>query len=137
MPVGGQIWGGLSGGKIDKPIDQPYVALSDLNNGDTAVWVGRGDANGRFTIPNVPDGNYSLTWWDEPQDYILDWQNVTVANGEVVDVGVLPLGGWWTQYSGYVFNDANRNGVMDWTDANGDGCPQANEGETGVPNTGS
>ena len=47
-------------------------------NGDTAVWVGRGDANGHFTIPDVPDGNYMLTWWDEPQDYILDWQNVTV-----------------------------------------------------------
>ena len=25
---------------------------------------------------------------------------------------------------------------MDWTDTNGDGCPQANEGETGVPNYG-
>ena len=65
------------------------MALNDLNNGDTAVWVGRGDVNGQFTIPNVPDGNYMLTWWDEPQDYILDWQNVTVANGEVVDVGIL------------------------------------------------
>ncbi|MDO8363828.1 MAG: hypothetical protein Q7V88_13085 [Actinomycetota bacterium] len=133
---GGDIWGGLNGGKIDKPIDQPWVALSDLGNGDTAVWVGRGDSNGEFTIPHVPDGTYLLTWWDDPQDYILDWQQVIVANGEVVDMGVLPLSGWWTQYSGYVFNDANRNGRMDWVDANGDNCPQASEGEVGIANYG-
>ena len=54
----------------------------------------------------------------------------------MVDIGILPLAGWWTVYSGYVFNDTNRNGVMDWTDTNGDGCPQAGEGELGVPNFG-
>ena len=26
--------------------------------------------------------------------------------------------------------------MMDWTDTNDDGCPQASEGETGVPNFG-
>ena len=79
----------MTGGKLAGPIDEPYVALTDLDHGDTAVWVGRGDHNGKFTIPNVPDGSYTLTWWDEPQDYILDLQNVTVVNGEVVDLGVL------------------------------------------------
>lgn len=136
LPVGGDIFGGLSGGKLDGPIERPWLALSDLDNGDTAVWVGQGDVNGAFSIPHVPDGTYTLTWWDEPQDYILAIQNVTVANGEATDLGVLPLTGWWTEYTGYVFNDANRNGVMDWTDSNHDGCPQANEGETGVPNFG-
>ena len=72
LPIGGDICGGLTGGKIDGPIANPWVALTDLDNGDTAVWVGQGDANGTFRIPNVPDGNYTLTWWDEPQDYILD-----------------------------------------------------------------
>ena len=52
----------------------------------------------------------------------------------MADLGVLPLNGWWTEYSGYVFNDANRNGKMDWTDTNDDGCPQPSEGEVGVPN---
>ena len=98
------------------------------------MWSGRGDANGRFTIPNVPDGNYTLTWWDEPQNYILDLQQVTVAGGEVVDLGIVPLTGWWTYYDGYVFNDANRNGIMDWADADGDACPDPGEGELGVPN---
>ena len=95
------------------PIDRPWIALSDLQAGDTAVWVGQGNSNGTFTIPNVPPGTYTLTWWDEPQNYILNLMNVTVGNGESVDLGVLPLNGWWTRIEGYVFNDINRNGVKD------------------------
>ncbi len=117
----GTIWGGLCGGKVDKPIDKPWITLSDLNNGDTAVWMGRGGADGTFTIPNVPAGSYTITYWDEPQNYILDLLNVTVANGETVDMGVRPLTGWFTKFDGYVFNDANRNGRRD-------------AGEQGVPN---
>ncbi len=136
LPIGGDIFGGLSGGKLDGPIVEPWVALSSLGNGDTAVAVVRGDADGHFSIPNVPDGAYTLTWWDDAQDYILAIQNVTIVDGETVDVGILPLTGWWTEYSGFVFDDANRNGKMDWTDANNDGCPQVGEGELGVPNYG-
>jgi hypothetical protein len=116
----GSIWGGLAGAKVDKPVANPWVTLTDLTNGDTAVWVGQGDANGAFQISNVPAGNYTLTWWDERLDYILDLVNVTVGDGETVDMGILPLTGWWTTFEGYVFNDTNRNGVMD-------------AGELGVP----
>src|SRR5690606_24536217 len=67
--------------------------------------------------------------------YILNLRNVTVANGEAVNLGVLPLNGWWTTLDGYVFNDANRNGIFDWTDLNGDGCPGGpGEGETALSN---
>ena len=109
----GAIWGGLQGARIDKPIPYPWVSLTNLGNGDTVVWVGKGDINGNFTIPNVPAGTYTLTWWDEPQNTILDLVNVTVAAGETVDMGVLPLTGWWTFFDGYVFNDTNRNGIKD------------------------
>ncbi len=109
----GSIWGGASGMKLDQPIANPWVTLSDLSNGDTVVWIGQGDANGAFTIPNVPAGTYTLTWWDEKQNYILDLLNVTVGQGETVDMGLLPLTGWWTRFEGYVFNDTNRNGVKD------------------------
>ncbi|MCB9445415.1 MAG: hypothetical protein H6669_14405, partial [Ardenticatenaceae bacterium] len=100
----GTIWGGTSGSRLDQPIENPWISLTDLTNGDTAIYVGQGDANGAFDIANVPDGNYTLTWWDEPQNYILDLINVTVSNGEMVDMGILPLTGWWTKYDGYVFN---------------------------------
>ena len=109
----GEIWGGLQGAKIDKPIEYPWVTLTNLGNGDTVVWVGQGDVNGKFTIPNVPAGTYTLTWWDEPQNTILDLVNVTVGEGETVDMGILPLTGWWTFFDGYVYNDTNRNGVKD------------------------
>ncbi len=103
------------------PIVRPWLSLQDLEAGDVAVWVGRGDANGAFDISGVPDGNYSLSWWDEPQDYNLNMINVTISNGETIALGQLPLNGWWTEFDGYVFNDANRNGVKD-------------PGEAGIPN---
>lgn len=117
----GTIWGGLAGAKLDAPVPNPWVSLTDLTNGDTVVWVGRGNADGTFTIPNVPDGNYTLTWWDAKLNYILDLVSVTVASGEHVDLGILPLTGWWTRFEGYVFDDRNLNGQMD-------------AGEPGIPN---
>ncbi len=114
-PIGGSFnyWFGSTGSRLDKPIKDPVLSLVDLNNGDQAVWVGRGNADGSFSIPNVPDGNYQLTWWDEPQDYIMQLVNVTVSNGEAVTLGQLPLNGWWTNYTGHVFLDDNKNGKRD------------------------
>ncbi len=114
---------GFGGAKVDHPIDKPWITLADLGRGDTAVYVGRGNTDGTFQINNVPDGTYTLTYWDEPQNYILDLVQVTVNNGETVDMGLLPLAGWWTRLEGHVFNDTNRNGVRD-------------PGEPGIPNFG-
>ncbi|MCW2768130.1 MAG: pectin esterase [Nocardioides sp.] len=124
-PKGGSFdfWGGNTGTKPAGPIVRPWLSLADLQAGDAAVWVGQGDANGGFDIAGVPDGNYTLSWWDEPQNYNLNQINVTVSNGETVQMGTLPLNGWWTTYEGFVFNDTNRNGVKD-------------SGEAGVPNFG-
>ncbi len=114
-PKGGSFdfWGGVTGTKVGEPIDHPWLSLVDLQGNDTAVWVGQGNQDGSFNIAGVPDGNYSLTWWDEPQDYNVNFINVTVSGGEVVQMGNLPLNGWWTRFEGYVFDDANRNGVKD------------------------
>lgn len=114
-PTGGSfnLYNGMTGSKLDKPIENPILSLNDLDNGDQAVWVGRGGTDGSFTIPNVPDGTYQLTWWDEPQNYILQLINVTVAGGETVDMKQLPMNGWWTEISGHVFLDDNKNGKRD------------------------
>lgn len=121
-PKGGSydFWGGNTGTKVGGPINRPWLSLSDLQAGDAAVWIGRGNADGTFDISGVPDGDYTLSWWDEPQDYNLNMMNVTVRNGSTESLGQLPLNGWWTEYSGFVFNDANRNGRKD-------------AGETGIP----
>ncbi len=123
VPPKGGIFGepGLQGARVDHPIDQPWIALTDLGNGDTIAYVGQGNADGSFDIPHVAPGDYSLSYWDEPQDYIFNSVNVTVGANETVDLGVIGLTGWWTTYEGYVFNDTNRNGVMD-------------AGEQGLPN---
>ncbi len=122
-PKGGNfdLYNGFNGSKIDRPIPDAWLSLADLNNGDQAVWVGKANANGTFDIPSVPAGNYQLTWWDEAQNNLLALQNVDVSAGESVALGNVPLHGWWTEYSGYVFNDKNRNGVKD-------------AGENGIPN---
>jgi hypothetical protein len=113
LPYQGNLWGGLSGAKIARPIAGPWIALSDLLDGDRAVWVGKGELDGSFYIPNVPDGDYQLTYWDEQNLYILDLVQVSVKDGQVVDMGVLFLTGWFTRIEGHVFIDDNENGRMD------------------------
>ncbi len=113
LPYQGHRWGGLSGSKIRDVIANPWVALTALQGGDTAVWVGQGDANGYFEIANIPDGDYMLTYWDAPQVTILDLMQVSVVNGEVVDLGVIFVTGWFTTVNGYVFVDTNENGKRD------------------------
>jgi len=121
-PVGG-ITGetGLLGAKAAHPIDGPWVSLADLNNGDQTVFVGKGNSDGTFDIQNVPNGDYVLGIWDEPQDYIFNLQNVSVKNGELTEMGAISMMGWWTTIEGYVFSDTNGNGKMD-------------AGEHGIPN---
>jgi uncharacterized repeat protein (TIGR01451 family) len=113
LPYFGDIWTGFNGTKVTGPITNGWVALSDLQNGDQAVYVQPANPDGTFTISNVPDGNYLFTWWDENLHYILDWIQVTVSNGEMHDIGTPMLTGWFTKVEGYVFNDLNSNGKRD------------------------
>ena len=73
-----------------------------------------------FDITGVPNGDYVLGLWDEPQDYIFGEQNVSIVNGELTDLGSISMLGWWTTIEGHVFNDLNGNGKMD-------------PGESGIP----
>ena len=43
----------------------------------------------------------------------LDQFNVNISHGQVVDMGVLPLLGWFSRISGHVFADKNGNGRQD------------------------
>ncbi len=113
LPYYGDIWNGFNGSKVTGPIDNAWVALSDFQNGDTAVYVGPANEDGSFQIDNVPDGNYLFTWWDYDLHYILDWIQVTVTDGQIYDMGTPFLTGWFTKVDGYVFNDQNKNGQKD------------------------
>jgi hypothetical protein len=113
LPYYGDIWTGFNGTKVTGPITNGWIALSDLQNGDTAVYVGPANADGTFEIAGVPDGDYLFTWWDETLHYILDWIQVTVSGGQIYDMGTPMLTGWFTRVEGYVFNDLNSNGIKD------------------------
>ncbi len=112
-PNPGTIWGGFSGGVVTGPIEKPYIALLDLQDGDRTVYVGRGDMDGKFTIGGLRDGEYQLTLWDKDVSTILDLFQISVSGGEVVDTGVLGLTGWFANYEGHVFLDYNENGRRD------------------------
>jgi len=114
-PIPGGEWGGLSGAKIKGPIERPYIALSNLNTGDQMVYMQRANADGTFSINNVPNGSYLLTAWDGPQSYLIDFYNVTVNNGDV-NMGNVFLTGWFANFHGSVFIDTNADGIRQSTE---------------------
>ncbi len=121
VPLNNQDFSIGAGTRVAAPIDRPWVALSDLRNGDVTVYAGRGNPDGSFSIPNVPDSDYTVAVWDQDQNFILELRQVTVANGQTVDMGTVLLAGWWTYIEGTIFFDTNGNGKQD-------------PGETGVAN---
>lgn len=109
----GFVLGNVPGQRVIGPIDRPLLSLVDNNNNDSTVYVGRGNADGTFQINNIPDGDYSLTVWDEDQAYIIETVTFTIQNGESLDVGNVDLAAWWSRVHGKVCFDANRNGKCD------------------------
>ena len=121
LPYYGGLWGGLSGAKVTGPIANPWVALTDMLNGDVMVYLGQGGSDGSFNISGVPEGSYLLTYFDSNLLWMLDFVQITVKGGRVTDVGTPFLTGWFTTVSGKVCEDTNENG-------------RCESGEAGVPN---
>ncbi len=114
LPYYGDTWGGLSGAKVTGPVPRPWIALNDLLGGDTAVYIGQGAEDGSFQIDHVPDGDYSLTYWDSRNlRYLLEFVQVSVVDGQMVDIGTPFMTGWFSRIEGHVFVDDNGNGKRD------------------------
>jgi hypothetical protein len=118
--------------RLGNPVVRPYVGLNNVGGDDEQVYTGRGNSNGTFTIPSVPAGLYQLVIWDQPMDYIMQFQTVRVGVGQDVnldDIGVPP---WFGKIRGYDYVDngvaadghvipgGDENGVRDCYD-DGDG----------------
>ncbi len=112
---------GQSGIRYPHVLDRVIVGLNDFDNGDLLGYTTQNNDDGTFDITHVKDGTYLMSFWDIDQDYAFDVFNVTIAGGKLVDLGDVPLIGWFTRITGKVFVDTNANGKLD-------------PGEQGVPN---
>ena len=115
LPNGGQVWGGLNGGKIDQPIKKPWVVLNDLTSGDTRR-VGRAgrQPTAASRSLDVPDRRLPAHLLGRSRRTTSSTSRTSPsATARPSTSASPPLTGWWTVYEGYVFNDTNRNSVRD------------------------
>jgi len=149
--ITGRIREGVEGGAEGvvtpgKAVYRPYVALNNLSGNDEQVYTGRGNEDGTFFIPNVPDGLYQLVIWDFPQLYIISFETVQVTGGQAVDVGDILVPRWFGQIQGYAYFDDGvtadgtvipggaENGFRDCYDAGGGIDPyDVDTCEKGIP----
>jgi hypothetical protein len=102
-----------SGGEtLEGPVDRPWIAVTDLLDNDRMVYAGRGNADGTFDIA-LPGSNYQITYWDNDQNMLLQFRNVTVDPGQTLAVGDLSMPKWYSEVRGSVFIDTNENGKRD------------------------
>jgi hypothetical protein len=114
---------------VSAPVYKPWIALTDIGGDDEQVFTGRGDANGNFTISNVPAGTYQLAIWDDPLDLIMAFYTVQVGAGEQVNMGDVGVFRWFGWVSGDVFLDDGLHASRTAIPGNDvDGNPRAGNG---------
>ncbi|HEY7561599.1 MAG TPA: choice-of-anchor Q domain-containing protein [Gaiellaceae bacterium] len=96
---------------LGNSVVRPYVGLNNLGGDDEQVYTARGNADGTFTIPNVPAGVYQLVIWDLPLDHIIQFVTVRVGNGQAVELGDIGVPPWFGTIKGSVYVDANEDGI--------------------------
>jgi hypothetical protein len=98
-----------------------WIGLNSLGTGiGTGIYAQRANADGTFSIPNVPPGNYQLVVWDDNLDLIIAFLGVTVnADGscntpnESCNFENVPVFQWFSRLHSYVFNDLDADGFWD------------------------
>ena len=130
----GTITGQIVNLHMSRPPDYAFYNGAPLEH--TTPWVGLNlgsagtgqgvlampcNADGTFTIPDVPAGDYQLVVWDEALDIIFAFHTVTVLGDSTAALGDIPVFQWFTRQLHYVYNDVNENGFRD-------------PGEMGIPN---
>jgi large repetitive protein len=96
---------------------QCYVALNSQSGNGPTIAFAQCDANGNFTMTNVPPDTYELFIWDEWLDQIKAKKAVVVradlaVNGAIA-TGDTPVFNWFTRVQETTFLDLNGNGMRD------------------------
>ena len=95
---------------------QCYVALNASNGSGDDIAFAKCDVDGNFALNNIPPGQYQLAIWDEWQDQIFQYQNVTVpqgASGQTIALGDEPAFSWFQTIitQTYLDNGADNPGI--------------------------
>ena len=120
---------GASGIKLQQPVSHPWIAIADMNNSDQTFFAAEAAPDGSYDVKGLPPGDYMIATWDQPQDYAMDSFQFSITDiGQVIDMGVVPLLGWWSHITGHVFVDLNGNGRQDPGEPGIPGLPVQNLG---------
>ncbi|MGV8040686.1 MAG: Ig-like domain-containing protein [Thermoanaerobaculaceae bacterium] len=104
---------GLTGMFPGPPLSEAWVGLNS-GAGATGLWASRVDPlTNQFAITGVPAGTYQLVTWDGPLISLFGFNNVTVADGQVLDLGDVKAHMWFGVLEGRIFQDLNLNGFDD------------------------
>lgn len=92
---------------------QCYVGLNSQNGIGATVAFSKCDANGKFLLTGVPNGQYQLAIWDQWQDQIFEFQSVAVIDANV-NMGTVPVFSWFQSLYTRTFidNGADNPGLL-------------------------
>ena len=100
----------------------PWVGLNDMSVGiGKGIYVAPTDENCQFTIPNVPDGNYQLVFFDNNLDLLFAFKGISIVGSECntptgCNLGDVPLFQWFHRQEHFVYNDLDADGLYEPAD---------------------
>jgi len=100
-----------SGDNSSFAFTQCYASFGDPDGEDFAFT--KCDANGKFTLTGLPDGDWRVTVFDQWNDMLVDGLStpVRLAGGKLVDLGQLATNQWQANFSTRTFLDSNKDGL--------------------------
>jgi hypothetical protein len=102
------------GGNSGRTIDGVWIGLNNLAGNDEVLYAAPAEADGSFSIENVPPGTYQVVVWDVNLDVIIGFRTAVVPpEGGTVDLGNVAVWAWFGFLEGTVFLDENGNGMPD------------------------
>jgi hypothetical protein len=106
-----------------------YASLGVLDSPDLAFQ--KCDENGNLLFSGIPDGQYSLTVFDQWLDQLMFEKEIQVAGGQTLDLGTYPVFSWQAHIWTRTYMDTQQLGRPVLT--NGDLDPVLSPGLIQVP----
>jgi hypothetical protein len=102
-----------SGSNDSFSFTQCYVSFGDPDGEDFAFT--KCNADGTFTLSNLPDGDWRITVFDQWNDMLVDGLStpVRLSGGATVNLGQLATNQWQSNIYTSTFFDANKDGVRE------------------------